>query len=1288
MERSRSKCRILAAVFVAFLPAAYAQAACTVVSPTVTLDLPNQTATQAGQVFTYNINVKNNDSAECSAATYALDTTVTSGINVYFPVKTLTVTPGQTGHFDVLVGSAPTALDGTYQMNINVANSASAQGTGTAQGSYILKTVIAACQHANPTVRFTTANQIATPGHGVLYYTAMVTNNDSKECAAATFQLTPVVQSGLSPYLGSSSLSLAPGETDMAILVVGSAPWITEGVSYSVAMTATNSDSNNIGTTPSGSYLLNNSPNTVCSHLNPTVNFSKPKQRASAAGQVLNYVVSINNNDTPGCAATTFKISTALTPGLGANFATKYLALKPGRSAQALIQVGSAPTASDASYSVSAILTSTTTPDQTGTAEGTYILNTKTPAPDLQALEKPYALELLSLLNPTTAEYASAKASIDQQDYVQTLKNFRNSVINRLRSVDMGQFGPGEANFNPDNILAAQMLVGRFSTTQYNLGHAQQYFFTDYFGMRGDPYTEQAPITWFPAGAPNGDASAQYCDFGVFKQLPAAYLMTSDPIYLQKWFQIFGDFSQNQLNSYKQLSADWQSKVVCNPHNSLGTVARINSTIHTLGAFAKALPSTTAPSDWLHALTPRTTALSADSLDIIPELPFYLMMKSWALDYASWLMQIFVPPRGNPASREYALTYLGLLFNVTAPFQQTAINYPIFLGSSNDIDGLGNGGMLGDLSSTYYPNEAMLERSFNYMLGLATTDRFFLRIYQPNPPDWVKLFSNNLNAAQKFFAATLTPFQQYPRVGAYVEQVAPAVWQTPSTWAEWLQTGLQKDIAAESIRVCKKTYLDCWGAENSMPAFTSIGFPYSGYNIFRKNWGNQSPYLYFSTGPSSNGHQVADLNSLQLIAYGRPMLVSAGPSYGYAGEPQGMSDYLSDYNTAKTNTIIVNNEPQFRFSVPGNYDSEYESANQGILPARWITTSNYDFAEGVEAWGYGPSGGYQVTNLDYNHQRQVIFVRELELWVVVDQMIANRNGISGNFSQFWHFSPFAPASKIPGYTAEQVVVNADDKSIITQDPTTQTGLAGPNLSIYQFGLPSLNYASHYGDTTAVLPGSTTPIYAGWYSASYAGPVYPSPEVWVNWTGAGHQQLVSLLIPNPPATLYPEIDKSLRTTPLQVSEKTDLSQGSITGFKLKQTNGSVLTYLSSLQANQLVVTLPSPLPSISIEGVVKTVTGSPVLILNNNYGPAPSFLQGPSLLVNYNTAVSPARISGIVLGAQSMTINGVKQVVSGDFVFDLVPTSTNKYALRKLADIKIPTTFQWTATTAGLIPKWN
>jgi len=1264
--------------------------ACTHANPLVTLANPNQVATSLGQVLTYNGSVLNNDPLVCGISNFLLSTTVTSGINVYFPVKTLAINPNQTSDFQVLVGSAPAIADGTYIMDITATNQAAPQATGTGDGSYLLKTTSATCTHANPTVTFARAYQLATSVGQSLYYTVQVTNNDNNSCAASAFTLSNTMQPGLSPYMGVTSLNLNPGETDIAILEVGSAPWVTVGTPYSLSVTATNAVTGNTGTTPSGTYLVNTNPLTVCTHLNPTINFGQAIQTAYTAGQVINYPVFLINNDTPGCGASTFNFSTKMPSSLAASLNTNSLTVNPGQGAQAIIQVNSLPHTANGSYAFSTTISSGSAATQTATASSQYILNTSVPAPNLQAQYQPYALELVSLLSTTSPEYAAAQATNATGDYVSTMKNFRNTIINNLRALDMGQFGPNEADYNPSTLLTAQLLVGNLSAAQYNQYFATQFYFTDYFGMTGNPALSQPPITWFPTNVPGGDASGQYCDFSVMNQLPGAYLSSSNPAYLLKWFQIFSDFSQNQLNSYNQLSPTLQATVVCNPKNTLGSVARINNTIHTLAAFAKALPAPTPPSDWLNSLSPRTDTLTPESLDQIPELQFYEIMKGWTFNYANWLMQIFVPPRGNPASREYALTYLGLLFNVTAPFQQTVLNYPTFLGSPNDIDGPGNGGMLGDLSSTYYNNEAMLERSYNYMVGLATTDRFFLRSYQPNPPSWAATFSTNLTAAQKVFAAMVTPFQELPRVGEYVEQVAPAVWQNPSAFAPWLATAIQTNAASQSIRICQNTFLDCWGAANSTPQFTSIGFPYSGYYAFRKNWGNQSPYLYFTGGASSNGHQVADLNSIQVTAYGRPMLVAVGPSYGYAGQPVGLANYVNDYNTGKTNTIMVNNQPQFRFSVPGNYDSEYESAKQGILPTRWAMSTSYDFAEGVEAWGYGPSGGYQVTSLDYNHQRQIIFVRDLELWIVVDQMVANNATATGAFTQYWHFSPFV-ASTIFGYTGDQVVINAANKTITTQDPASGApGLAGPNLSLYQFGTPTLSYSLYNGSTTALPVGTTTPVYAGWYMAGDFGPAYPAPEVWVNWSGSGHQQLLTLLVPNPSLKPNPQIDTSLRGTALQFSETKDLSSGSITGFNVTQANGSSLTFLSSLQANQLTVTLPSPfLPLISMQGTVKTVSGSPILILDDNYGPAMKFLQGNALLVNYNNSVTPATITGIALGVQSISINGQVQALTGDFVFEIVPGSaTGTYVMNKVSDIKIPTMFQWTSTSTGLMPQWN
>ena len=1256
---------------------------CTRLVPAVEFIQPQLSAGRAGQALTYVAKVTNKDTAGCPAARMGLTAEVQSGLAPYIEIKTLTLNPGQTSTVNLVVGSAPALGDGNYRVALIAQNAALPDKRTVAEGIYqLLTTPVPSCVRARPTVNFREAHQLSSQVGQQLFYTANIINNDSLPCGASNFSVVSQVQAGLSPYLEVKNLKLEPGQKDIVLMIVGSAPQLPDG-KYSLGIDLNRQEGAAFGGSGVGYYYKNSSPTAVCTRLKPSVNLSHSRKDATAAGASLSYIASIKNEDTLACGSSQFALSIESVSGLVPSIESTSLVLRPGESKGIELKISSQVTLSDGKYPFSVRVINPSNPDLTGlvgTSNGIYTLKRSATPVDPQAQYRPYATELLSLLDPASKEYTEVKKWADQGNFVQAMKSYRDLVVYRFRSIDFAQFSPKSHELNPGEVILAEMLVGKMSYTQYLANYSVSQGFIDYFGLRGNPHDSQ-PIQWFPSGG-TPDNSHLYCPFTLPVQLARQYQLSGDPLYLEKWFQIFSDFSRNQKSQWLQLNPAIQPQMICGWESGY-VMDRIVYSMRTLGAFTKLLPGGNAPRKWLDVLAPQSGVLPASSLDMIPELDIFQMMKSWVDDYPPILLKRYVPPRFPPSHRDTALQAFGMLLHLTSDFKRSQELTPRFLGSSKDDDCEFCGGMLGETNTEFYPDGGLLERSFGYMTGTLTNTKAYIKLYLPNPPDWIQAISVHLSRAQKVFAALTTPFQDLPRVH-YVGRTPPPLWKTPELWTPWLNASLEAEKAANSIRVCNESLVDCFEApSNSSPAFSSIGFPYVGYYAMRKNWGTQSPYLFFTNGAFSRGHQSANVNSIEMIAYGRQLLAMPAAQYGEYTSEKGLSDYFEETNTFRTNTVVVNGQQQFGYSVVNNYDSMQAEASKTPMQTRWTTTPYFDFTEGWHSWGYGPPGSYSVTNRDFNHQRQVIFVRELEAWVVVDQMIPNTPTAVGSFTQLWHFPPFVPnESGAYGFTNDQVVVNSAERRFYTQD-SASNAMDGPNLSLFQFGTLNLDYAKYYGSRTARIPGVNQDFYAGWHS-----PLYPESDVWVNWTGGGKQQLVTLLVPNPAQNPHSDFrDPTLRNEIISFVDRKDLSSGTISGFSVTQPNGSTLGFLSSLESNRLELKAIPQVGTIAIQGITHLAPQRPVAVQGGATIPQGNLLQGNTLLIRYDSQKPGGKVTGLALGVQQFTVAGRLQPYTGDFVFELrMNSQTGVYEAIKISDIKIPTGFDWTRTHQGLVPR--
>ncbi len=125
-----------------------------------------------------------------------------------------------------------------------------------------------ACVRANPGLSLSPSSQSVSAGTPVSY-SLTVTNNDNPGCSAASFDLqASVVASGWTATFAASTLTLSPGASASTTLTVTS-PASAPGGSYTVGVTATNSNNTAYSAATSATYV-------VVSSLNVSVSTDKP----------------------------------------------------------------------------------------------------------------------------------------------------------------------------------------------------------------------------------------------------------------------------------------------------------------------------------------------------------------------------------------------------------------------------------------------------------------------------------------------------------------------------------------------------------------------------------------------------------------------------------------------------------------------------------------------------------------------------------------------------------------------------------------------------------------------------------------------------------------------------------------------------------------------------------------------------------------------------------------------------------------------------------------------------
>ena len=106
-------------------------------APIVSLTPLNQVGSQ-GQTLKYAISITNNDASTCSATTFTLGSLLPSGWTGSATPATLSLSPGAGGSSTWSVASAPTTIDGSYQVTANIVDSGDTTRGTSVNATYVV----------------------------------------------------------------------------------------------------------------------------------------------------------------------------------------------------------------------------------------------------------------------------------------------------------------------------------------------------------------------------------------------------------------------------------------------------------------------------------------------------------------------------------------------------------------------------------------------------------------------------------------------------------------------------------------------------------------------------------------------------------------------------------------------------------------------------------------------------------------------------------------------------------------------------------------------------------------------------------------------------------------------------------------------------------------------------------------------------------------------------------------------------------------------------------------------
>lgn len=718
------------------------------------------------------------------------------------------------------------------------------------------------------------------------------------------------------------------------------------------------------------------------------------------------------------------------------------------------------------------------------------------------------------------------RKSASEGEYAKALDAWRDWKVMQIRRMDPGQFLWHGNQLYKGLLVMAEILTGRIPEQPVPVLR-----FTHFFSLSGPPDRAIHP-DWLakdPEGHFSVDFSNDYSNFCFATPLAVRYWQSGDPVYLQKWFQITADFACNQKRAVEALDEKTRKTHFCNwsiqAQPALSQGDRVFSMIRSLGVFCKSLPDGEKPKNWDSINMPLEAPLPPTSLALIPPVELAQIAFSLVNDHPIALLERYFKTGAAPNQRRNGLAAVLL----------TAVTFPEFTASHDLLTKAGEG--LNDMvNGAFQIDGGMLEQSFNYNLGDAKSFGQLSALLTSVNPELSSKLLKRQGAFYRTLASLVTPIGKLPAMSSSSPVNPPALWKNYKLLNDWLANGAGS-IQGTNDPLCASIAAQV-SEQPSLPppAFTSVAFPYSGYYVQRLDWRWDSPWLFMQASRPGRGHHNMGHNALQVTAYGRPLLVSAGPPVYNPGQlpPESRSDMqainklLGEDSSLKVNTVLVDGQSQ-------GVVTPAAVAQTDPISTRWHTSPRFDLMEGYYDLGYS---GPNVT-----HRRIVIFIRDRGFWIVTDIM-GNNDGMEHTFTQNWNLPGFQDQGKTlaSGFKKDQLEIDPTGKSFHTTDPE------GPNLWMNFFGGVERQIVNHFGEKNP---------YLGWFSPGF-GILLPAPQVMVNWKSLSSSVLVTVISPTKTNSQPPFVFRD-------ISENGDQTQSAL---EIEFQDGSKLVYRAAVTARVL------------------------------------------------------------------------------------------------------------------------
>lgn len=668
--------------------------------------------------------------------------------------------------------------------------------------------------------------------------------------------------------------------------------------------------------------------------------------------------------------------------------------------------------------------------------------------------------QVLLLLDLGRPELSTVKRFYDKGDYRAAFVEYKHLLVKRIGSFDPVDsyyfflYGPADAD---------ELLEGELTTHQYGKSVTT----TARIGRPGN-------VAWYRV--PDDGYTTLLRDITTMQwvtKLAERYQCTGDVKYLRGWQGYWDDFATNWPDEYRKAKANPEIMKLVAPKDSIAWSDIALYIGWRLETFMEGFNAV------CHKATENGQVNAIDDEELAKLLTHVATFE--AAKGLDWIKR----NTGVPNQRVLCATSLFELGVYLNDFKMAAKWREL--------------GLMEVQRSGFLRDGSDMEQSLNYNPGLVTTIDNFLALAKRVPEAETDAWRKNLKHMYKyryyFLQALAKPDGSQPVIGNNNpwRHYGKPVRQMPGLTSPRSDEILLSDFSLLPLSHTIKEYV-YEKQDVAPPAFDSIYFPYGGYVVLRDGWKPADSYYFMKTSRPAEGHMREGGNGIEVAAYGQNIIVNSGSEL-YNPDAK-INGYWS--STVSQNSICVDGYGQLLLrgiDVPTRYENP--------INARFLAGRRFDFAEGKYRGEYGGWNFKQygmaapLIDLipidhvipDVTHDRQVIFLRNEKLWIVVDLIDSQSKHV---FDQGWLFAP--------EYSPE--AVNASGNSISTDQP----GVA--NVTLFQYGIDALTYHIYYG----VMEENHILGWVAKHANNEKNEFTPAVNVLTEWESTGLQVLITVIVP--------------------------------------------------------------------------------------------------------------------------------------------------------------------------------